>query len=95
MRQGFQERCLYIKDHLPLSALDRLLLTGLDMIGNVPFGGMVAASYLSPGEWRRLAEDAQFTISAWDYACYRSGPMRLLFPNRLEVSMKWTLSSRC
>jgi SAM-dependent methyltransferase len=86
---------VYIKDHLPLSGLDHLRLTGLDLIGNVPFGGMVAASYLVPEEWLQLAQESQFAIAAWNYETYRTGLMQYFFPNRLEVLMKWTLRSRC
>src|SRR4051812_9923149 len=38
---------LYIKDHVADTLLDRLRLTILDHIGNVPFGGMTTASYIS------------------------------------------------
>lgn len=81
---------VYIKDHLPLSGLDHLRLTALDLIGNVPFGGMVKASYLMPEEWLQLARESQFAIAAWEYETYRTGLAKYLFPNRLEVLMKWT-----
>jgi len=86
---------VYVKDHLPLSGVDQLRLTSLDLIGNVPFGGMVAARYLFLEEWLQLAQESQFIITAWEYETYRTGLMEYLFPNRLEVLMKWTLSTHC
>jgi SAM-dependent methyltransferase len=79
---------VYIKDHVAGGALDRLRLAALDLIGNLPFGGMVSASYLSREDWLETAQDAGFSISAWEPESYRSGLMRCLFPNRLEVVMK-------
>jgi SAM-dependent methyltransferase len=81
---------VYVKDHLPVSALDHLRLTGLDLIGNIPFGGMVAAKYASQQQWLALAAAAGFCISAWEQESYRTGLLRYLFPNRLEVLMQWT-----
>lgn len=81
---------LYIKDHASLGRLDDLRLTMLDAIGNIPFGGMVKANYLSPDEWRELAQ-----ASGWQIACtagqrrYRSGPAATVFPNRLEITMRF------
>jgi SAM-dependent methyltransferase len=79
---------LYIKDHLAEGRLDHFRLMGLDLIGNLPFGGMVAATYLSRNEWLEIADDTGFSITAWEADAYRSGPMRCIFPNRLEVLMK-------
>jgi ubiquinone/menaquinone biosynthesis C-methylase UbiE len=79
---------IYIKDHLAESPLDHLRLAGLDLIGNLPFGGMVAATYLSRQQWLEVADEAGFSITAWEPDAYRSGPVRCLFPNRLEVLMK-------
>ena len=80
---------LYIKDHLKVSAVDHLRLTALDAIGNIPFNGMVKASYLDAEEWSRLAEQGGWRIGARaTCAAYRSGPMQLLFPNRLEMTVR-------
>ena len=79
---------IYIKDHLAESAFDHLRLAGLDLIGNLPFGGMVAATYLSRQQWLEVADQAGLSISAWEPDVYRGGLMRGLFPNRLEVLMK-------
>jgi SAM-dependent methyltransferase len=84
---------LYIKDHLPQTALDHARLAALDLLGNVPFGGMVQARYLERAEWQELAERAGFRVEDWQYNRYRSGPMAWIFPNRLEVLMKWTVSA--
>lgn len=81
---------LYIKDHLSLGPLDDLRLTALDAIGNIPFGGMVAARYLSAREWESLAEQSGWRIGAVATPrIYRSGPYRILFPNRLETAMRF------
>ena len=81
---------LYIKDHLAESPLDHLRLTILDLIGNVPFGGMTKASYLAQAEWLTLADQAGFRITHWQYEIYRGRSASWIFPNRLEVFMRWT-----
>jgi ubiquinone/menaquinone biosynthesis C-methylase UbiE len=85
---------IYIKDHLAESPLDHLQLRILDVLGNVPFGGMVEASYLGMADWRRLAEAAGFRIAAQQGERYRDGLMAGVFPNRLEVVMKWVCAMR-
>jgi 2-polyprenyl-3-methyl-5-hydroxy-6-metoxy-1,4-benzoquinol methylase len=80
---------LYIKDHLPLGALDNARLAALDFIGNVPFGGMVQAKYLPMEEWQKLADDTGFKIREMRGGEYRSGPFAMVFPNRLEITMRW------
>jgi len=83
---------IYIKDHLPQTMLDHARLAILDLLGNVPFGGMVQARYLEPAEWHALAQQAGLRIGESRYDRYRSGPMAWLFPNRLEVLMKCAVS---
>ena len=83
---------LYIKDHLPLGALDNARLAALDFIGNVPFGGMVQAEYLPMEEWQKLADDTGFKIREMRGGEYRSGPFAMVFPNRLEITMRWDRS---
>ena len=80
---------LYIKDHLAGSALDHMRLGVLDWIGNIPFGGMVSARYLSAADWEALAQGAGYHIEARRSDRYRSAAMATAFPNRLEVSMFW------
>lgn len=80
---------LYIKDHLSLGALDNARLTTLDFIGNIPFGGMVEAEYLSMEEWKGLAADTGFNIREMRGGEYRSGLFAMVFPNRLEIAMRW------
>ncbi|HUI96627.1 MAG TPA: class I SAM-dependent methyltransferase [Xanthobacteraceae bacterium] len=80
---------VYIKDHMAATRLDHLRLTILDLLGNVPFGGMVRASYLEAADWHALAQDAGFRIAAQRCGAYRGGAMARLFPNRLEVAMRW------
>jgi SAM-dependent methyltransferase len=80
---------LYIKDHETRGRADSMRLTLLDALGNIPFGGMVRACYLSPSEWEKLARDAGYRIAARaGSAHYRTGVLAMLFPNRLEVTMR-------
>lgn len=80
---------LYIKDHEALGKLDRLRLAVLDFIGNIPFGGMIHADYLDSEDWRTLADGAGYRIAETVHCDYRAGPSALVFPNRLEISMRW------
>lgn len=80
---------LYIKDHEARGRLDRARLAVLDFIGNVPFGGMVRADYLSAEEWLGLAAGAGYRIVETVRGQYRRGPFAVLFPNRLEFTMRW------
>ena len=80
----------YIKDHLSASGLDDLRLAALDLAGNLPFSGMVQARYLTEAEWRSLAADSGYETTERTTGRYRGGPSELLFPNRLEISMRWT-----
>lgn len=80
---------LYIKDHETSGVVDTLRLTALDAIGNVPFGGMVWARYLARSEWEELARAAGYRIAARATGRYRSGLHAILFPNRLEVTMRF------
>lgn len=81
---------LYIKDHERRGIIDHWRLTALDAIGNIPFGGMLWARYLSRAEWQALAAAAGYRIAARAPApSYRSGPYALVFPNRLEVTMRF------
>lgn len=97
-RAGLMRECarvagggpIYIKDHLAGSRLDHARLWMLDAIGNVPFGGMVEASYLDEADWQRLAAEAGYTIERRTSGNYRSGLYARLFPNRLEITMRWS-----
>jgi SAM-dependent methyltransferase len=81
---------VYIKDHVSTGGLDNLRLWALDAWGNIPFGGMVSAQYLSAGDWERLATGAGYAIGAVaPPAGYRSGPAEVAFPNRLETTMRF------
>jgi ubiquinone/menaquinone biosynthesis C-methylase UbiE len=80
---------LYIKDHLSLGAADNARLAILDFLGNTPFRGMVSASYLSEGDWRELAARTGYQCGEQLAGEYRAGLMRVLFPNRLEICMRW------
>jgi SAM-dependent methyltransferase len=81
---------LYIKDHLSTGAIDNARLTVLDALGNIPFGGMVQARYLSGREWQDLADQSGWKIGAVARPqAYRSGLHAALFPNRLETTMRF------
>ena len=80
---------VYIKDHLSLGRVDDARLTILDLLGNLPFGGMVSASYLRDQEWRDLASATGHDPGEYVSGRYRSGLMAGVFPNRLEISMRW------
>lgn len=81
---------VYIKDHLTTGFLDEMRLTALDAWGNIPFGGMVKADYLSRSEWDALARAAGYQISAVASSRrYRSGLAGVVFPNRLETTMRF------
>lgn len=81
---------VYIKDHLTTGFVDNMRLTALDAWGNIPFGGMVKAQYLSQAEWDELAAAAGYRIGAIARPrAYRTGPAGLAFPNRLETSMRF------
>ena len=79
---------IYIKDHVASSRLDHARLLVLDAIGNLPFGGMVKASYLTAEDWQRLASDIGYRIDRHIGGAYRSGLFERLFPNRLEATMR-------
>lgn len=80
---------LYIKDHLSLGVVDNARLAALDFIGNVPFGGMVQAEYLSLEDWQELAIETGFKIREMRSGEYRAGLFAMAFPNRLETTMRW------
>ncbi|MBA1143976.1 methyltransferase domain-containing protein [Mesorhizobium neociceri] len=80
---------LYIKDHESRHAVDRLRLTAMDAIGNIPFGGMVWARYLDRAEWERLVAESGYRIAARAAPLqYRKGLYGWLFPNRLEITLR-------
>jgi SAM-dependent methyltransferase len=80
---------IYIKDHLSCGALDDARLAVLDFLGNVPFSGMVRASYLRARDWSDLAACTGHRSSAALSGQYRKGTMAVMFPNRLEISIRW------
>ena len=80
---------IYIKDHLSRGTVDNIRLTALDLLGNAPFSGMVRASYLRDADWRNLAAHTSHRTTERLSGPYRKGPMEVLFPNRLEISMRW------
>lgn len=81
---------LYIKDHLSTGIADDLRLAALDAIGNLPFNGMVRAKYLSAREWQALADASGWRLTAHaPPRAYRTGLHAMLFPNRLETTMRF------
>ena len=81
---------VYIKDHLSTGAIDDARLAALDLLGNAPFNGMVRARYLTEADWLALMQQAGFREEMRLSGNYREGILAELFPNRLEVSMKWS-----
>ncbi len=73
-----------IKDHVVRQRGDRMRLLLLDIMGNLPSGGMVKADYLTDDEMQSLLQrvgyDRRRTLSGE----FRRGIMSIAFPNRLE-----------
>ena len=81
---------LYIKDHRSTGAIDNARLTVMDAIGNIPFDGQVKARYLSGDDWLALATEGGYRIGATaEPRKYRSGLHAIVFPNRLETTMRF------
>lgn len=80
---------IYIKDHISRGAADDVRLAILDLLGNAPFRGMVKATYMRDEDWHDLAIGTGHGTSERLSGPYRAGPFEALFPNRLEVSMRW------
>lgn len=51
--------------------------------------GGLRAQPLTMDEWRALAAASGWRIAAKVRARYRKGVLARLFPNRLELSMRW------
>ena len=81
-----------VKDHLARSPLDKLRLAALDLVGNLPFGGMVRADYLDEPDWTGLLRELGCARVAIPPSAYRSGLSALCFPNRLEICFSITQS---
>jgi SAM-dependent methyltransferase len=79
---------VYIKDHLAANKSDHVRLAILDVLGNVPFAGMISASYLTEAEWQAIAHRSGYRIAERISGPFRSGLMETLFPNRLEIAMR-------
>lgn len=80
---------IYIKDHLSSGRLDDMRLAALDLLGNMPFGGMLSARYLREADWLNLARETGHNSSEQISGDYRRGLFESVFPNRLEISMVW------
>lgn len=80
---------IYVKDHVSKGHADDFRLTLLDLMGNLPVNGMVRAHYLREEDWRHLASTTGHLIDGRISGTYRSGGFRMLFPNALEISMRW------
>src|SRR6516164_5765662 len=66
---------IYIKDHLSNGGADDGRLAILDLLGNIPFSGMLRASYLREEDWRELASLTGYATSAYVSGKYRTGLM--------------------
>lgn len=80
---------IYIKDHLSGGWLDDIRLAALDLLGNMPFGGMLTARYLRDVDWLCLARQTEHGFRGQISGPYRRGPFEAVFPNRLEINMVW------
>lgn len=85
---------IYLKDHVAATFFDHARLQILDLLGNLPFKGMVRARYLNMEEWREAAASAGCNISVHDAGSYRHGMMAAIFPNRLECVFQFDPISR-
>jgi len=84
---------LVVKDHLAGAPLDRLRLWVLDVLGNVPRGFMVDATYLDGRQWEALLTELHCVGAILPASQYRSGAWAWCFPNRLEICFRVTQSS--
>lgn len=82
---------IYIKDHVATTTIDHTRLQILDMLGNVPFKGMVSAHYLNMDEWQEIAARTGYKLEVHCAGKYRSGVMAAVFPNRLECLFRFYL----
>ena len=80
---------LYIKDHISVGRISDWQLAVLDLLGNVPFGGMTSAKYLSSADWEALAERSGYTIARRQNGAYRRGLSEVVFPNELEICFRF------
>ena len=88
--------CVVIKDHVADSTLDRARLAWLDFVGNLPFGGMVQAQYLSAADWQELFAATNCRAERLPGSDYRAGAAASMFPNRLEVLFRLqSMSQTC
>jgi SAM-dependent methyltransferase len=81
---------IYVKDHVAATTGDHVRLHILDMIGNLPFKGMVKAQYLSLAEWQEVAAFSGYKISINNASRYRRGITAAIFPNRLECLIRFS-----
>ncbi len=84
---------LYIKDHISVGPVSDWQLAVLDLLGNVPFGGMTSAKYLSNADWEALAECSGYTVARRQNGTYRHGLSKAVFPNELEVCFRFDPTS--
>lgn len=100
-RVAFLEECrrvtncgpLLIKEHVVCGPLDTLRLHMLDIVGNVAYGGMLSATYMSRGDLDDLLGKVGYRRTESRTEDYRAGLMALLFPNRLECFGRFEYSA--
>lgn len=78
---------IIVKDHVALRRSDYLRLAMLDVLGNLPAGGMVKAEYLTDGTMDQLFASVGYSPFSKVGAEFRTGLLCLLFPNRLEQTV--------
>lgn len=75
---------IIVKDHVVRQRGDRTRLHLLDVLGNLPTGGMVKAEYLTDDEMRSLLQGVGYERARVLSGRFRGGIMSVIFPNRLE-----------
>lgn len=82
-------RAVVIKDHLRLGPVSDRLLWLMDVVGNAASGVQVRGSYLSPGEWITLIDQAsgRLTGLCWPLVIHDL-PFRLVTRSELQFAAR-------
>lgn len=76
-----------VKDHVALRSSDYLRLALLDVLGNLPAGGMVKAEYLTDGTMDQLFAYFCYTPFPKVGVDFRTGILCMLLINMLEQTI--------
>ncbi len=86
-------RAILIKDHIATGSWSRLILSAMDFVGNVPFKGMIEASYLDAGAWTALFADCKMSATVYRQLRVLRGPRTLIFPDNVEIAIAVPIES--